>query len=75
MGLPSASTDRLPIVVDAAQCIVQPGFPQHGCGVTNVPVTQAGRPLISTLVAPGASASPPAVFGSPILTAGGIFTP
>ena len=72
MGLPSASTDKLPMVVTATQCIWQPIAPQHGCGVTMVPVVQAGRPLIRTLSAPGKSANPPAMFGSPILTAGGI---
>ncbi len=40
-----------------------------------VPVVQAGRPLMSTLIAPGKTASPPMIFGSPILTAGGIYYP
>ena len=62
------------MVVTATQWIAHEGSgaPQHGCGVTNVPVVHAGRPFIKTLNAPGNTANPPPEFGSPILTAGGI---
>jgi hypothetical protein len=73
IGLFSAITLIDPSVVLAAQCIEHPGAPQQGCGVTFVPVRQAGLPLIITDKAPGPTAAPPAEFTSPILTAPGIF--
>ena len=60
------------MVVIAAQCSCPPGAPQGTWGVTFVPVTHAGRMLISTLAAPGAIAMPPPIFASPILIAPGI---
>jgi hypothetical protein len=73
MGLPPAFTVPDPPDVVAEQCLLHPGLPQQGCGVTDILGTTTGRPLIRTELSP-LTATPPAELASPCRCTAGILS-
>jgi hypothetical protein len=72
-GLPPARTEPEPPEVVAAQWAAQPGAPQQGCGVTDIPGTTMGRPFTRTVATPPV-AMPPDEFGSPLRCTAGMLS-
>ena len=73
IGLPPARTLPEPPDVTAEQCLAQPGDPQQGCGVTDIPGTTTARPFIRTDARP-LLATPPALLASPCRCTAGMLS-